>query len=550
MASTEGDKKPVITRFAPSPTGALHVGGARTALFNWAYARGRGGRFILRIEDTDKARSTDEATRGIVRDLQWLGIDWDEGPDADAHGSPSVGLAEGKNQLDPRRVGPFFQSKRLEIYRAHLHRLIDAGRAYEDGGAYRFRMPGADVSFHDEVRGDIIVGAKEIDDFVICKSDGFPTYHFAVVVDDALMGVTHVIRGQEHLSNTPKHVALQEALGFPRPTYAHLPLIFNPDGSKMSKRDKAKAARKAAFKANYADLGAAESDNREHPATKEEIESFFCGSDAALVAAFNAFMSRETDDLQMAARIAEKLGLILPEIDVHDFRGSGYLPDVLCNYLALLGWNPGGDVERFDKSLLVEKFDLSRVQKGDAKFDREKLASFNADTIRQMPGDQLAAAVWSLPGNTAAFDASHRFNGCDDPRFLTFIEAYRPRMQTLRDPLVAGAYFFREDDAIEPDEKAVNKVLLKNDGEGLKLLAEFGEALKGIEPWSGAAAHELIKSFCEQRGVGMGAVAQPLRVAVSGGTVTPPIDATLEILGKESTLKRIEVCLTRCGVKA
>ncbi|MFN9993558.1 MAG: glutamate--tRNA ligase, partial [Phycisphaerales bacterium] len=276
---------PVVTRFAPSPTGHLHVGGARTALFCWAYARRHGGHFILRIEDTDQARSSDESARGIMEDLAWLGIDWDEGPEFTHEGRTIGG--------DPRKVAPFFQARRVELYNAHMMRLIECGRAYpafesseelevkrkaavaakqtyrydraswhafptpqerlarmKDADAkgepyvIRFFAPAEEVVVHDEVLGDVKYAAGEMDDFVIRKADGFPTYHFAVVVDDETMGVTHVLRAQEHLNNTPRHVALQKALGFRTPTYAHMPLICNMDASKMSKRDKAKTARK------------------------------------------------------------------------------------------------------------------------------------------------------------------------------------------------------------------------------------------------------------------------------------------------------------------
>ena len=282
MPASPDTRKPPVTRFAPSPTGMLHIGGARTALFSWAYARGRGGKFLLRIEDTDQARSTPEATRRIVEDLAWLGLDWDEGPDADA---VAAGGDPYENTIGDH--GPYFQSQRLPTYADAVATLLESGRAYRcyktpeqltaerdaaraagkpykyDRGestslsdaqiaeyeaegrpfVIRFRVPDEDVVVHDEVLGDVVTAAAELEDFVIQKSDDFPTFHLAVVCDDEAMNVTHVIRGQEHLNNTPRHVALQDALGFRRPTYAHIPLIFNADGSKMSKRDKAKAAR-------------------------------------------------------------------------------------------------------------------------------------------------------------------------------------------------------------------------------------------------------------------------------------------------------------------
>jgi len=236
--------QPVVTRFAPSPTGLLHIGGARTALFSWAYARGRGGKFLLRLEDTDQRRSSDAAARSILADLQWLGLNWDEGPD------PSIDWADSTETRSPKdhqvgEHGPYFQSQRLDIYNAHIQKLLNAGLAYEDDGAVRFRMD-KPIAFRDEVYGDIKVEQADLEDFVIRKADGFPTFHLAVVVDDVEMKVTHIIRGQEHLSNTAKHAALCDALGVPRPVWVHTPSIMNPDGSKMSKRDKAKVARAAA----------------------------------------------------------------------------------------------------------------------------------------------------------------------------------------------------------------------------------------------------------------------------------------------------------------
>ena len=236
----------IVTRFAPSPTGYLHIGGARTALFNWAFARRHGGTFILRIEDTDKARSTPQATRQIIQDLQWLGIDWDEGPPGSSN--PDVDVYDIKSQLGSH--GPYFQSQRDELYKKYLQQLIDSGRAYEEKGAWRFKMfadgDRKPITVHDLILGDVTKEPGDLEDFIIFKgaaSGSGPTFHFANVIDDATMRVTHVLRAQEHLNNTHKHVALFEALGLTPPKYAHMPLIFNPDGTKMSKRDKAKTAR-------------------------------------------------------------------------------------------------------------------------------------------------------------------------------------------------------------------------------------------------------------------------------------------------------------------
>ncbi len=490
----------VITRFAPSPTGALHVGGARTALFNYAYARRHGGKFLLRLEDTDRKRSTTEAEQGILEDLKWLGLTWDN---------------EGE---EPR------QSQRLDLYQTYFGKLFSGGRIVEeDNGAWRFKVDASeDFVIDDQVLGRVTVPADKVEDFVIKKADGFPTYHFAVVVDDADMGVTHVIRGQEHLNNTAKHMALQQALGLPTPTYSHIPLIFNPDGSKMSKRDKAKAARAAAKQADM-------------PENRFEI-----------VGDVQAFLAGDSDDLATARAIANALNLTLPEIDVADFRASGYLPEVLCNYLALLGWNPGNDLEQFDNAFLCEHFDFDRVGSSAARFDREKLAAFNADFIAALPPEDLATRLWAYGHDTF----NMRFIGPDDEHFSGdrgFAEAYRPRMRTLRDAMEQGAFFFKDDDAIayDFDAKPVKKVIK---GDAFELLAALRDNFEALaEDNFGQAGHEAIKALSEEKGVGMGKIAQPLRVAISGGTVTPPIDATLDILGKDSTLARISHCLAASG---
>lgn len=558
----------VVTRFAPSPTGALHVGGARTALFNWAYARQHGGQFILRIEDTDLARSTRAATLSILRDLTWLGLDWDHGPSPDAEDDPYV------EQIGDR--GPYFQSQRLRTYHKYIEKLIDEGKAYKcfrdaeelaaqraqaraekrdykydrtesvnlthaqvqqyeaEGRPHvvRFKVPENDLIIHDQVLGEVIVQAGELEDFVIRKSDGYPTYHFAVVVDDALMGVTHVIRGQEHLSNAPKHVALQDALGFDRPTYVHIPLIFNPDGTKMSKRDKAKVARAGTVKWI---------EDNDPQNTSDLFEP--AGIDPCQ---FNAFLNKDTDELAVAEALARQLELALPEIDVRDFRRSGYLPGVLCNYLALLGWNPGDDVERFGDDplgFIRDQFSFKRVGKSNSKFDRDKLLRFNHEAIVALPADAFRDKL-----KAHLLKYHHAFTALcqDDARFELFAQAYQPRTHTLSEPAELGAFFVIE--RVEAfDEKAVAKNLTKNDGEGLAILRELRDKLAAIEPWSGEAGHDAIRELAEAKGLGMGKIAQPLRVALTGTTVTPPLDVTLNILGKDATLTRVDDCLKRLG---
>ncbi|MFA9478994.1 glutamate--tRNA ligase [Phycisphaerales bacterium AB-hyl4] len=552
--------KPILTRFAPSPTGSLHVGGARTALFCWAYARRYGGQFLLRIEDTDQARSTEASTAGILRDLKWLGLDWDQGPELDAAG----------HVTEKGDRGPYFQSKRLDLYQQHLDRLLSEGKAYKcfktteqldaerqaarkekraykydstealsltaeqiaayeaEGRPYviRFRMPGEDLVVNDLVLGEVRFPIEQQDDFVIRKADGYPTFHLAVVVDDHEMQVSHVIRGQEHLNNTAKHVALQDALGFDRPNYAHIPLIFNADGSKMSKRDKAKVARAEAKAQGLPSLGVIDDDR------------------------FQAFMNKKNDDIDIAAAIAEKLGLTLPEIDVDDFRRSGYLPEVLNNYLALLGWSPGDNVERFGDDplgFIREKFSLERVGKSNARFDREKLFRFNAEAIVTMDPRAFRQQVYAVN------DVLHEhFEGPDDPKFAMFCNAYQERSRTLVEPMENAMFFFVANDAVAYDEKAVQKVLHKNDGDGLKVLEELKAKFEQIphEGWSAEPLHELVKQHAEETGRGMGKVAQPIRVAVSGNTISPPIDQTLVILGKDAVLRRIERCVRECAAKA
>ena len=484
----------VVTRFAPSPTGFLHIGGARTALFNWLLARQCGGRFILRIEDTDRLRSTDESTRKILEDLHWLGIDWDEGPE--------VGGAN----------GPYFQSQRLEIYAEAVEKLIQAGKAYKcfetpeelaaareasktAGKTYkyegpgkdltaeqirhyeregrpfvvRFVMPRRDVTVHDSILGDVTFKAEELEDFVIRKSDGFPTFHLAVVVDDHLMGVTHILRGQEHLMNTPKHLALQEALGILTPVYAHMPLIFNMDGSKMSKRDKEKAL---------------------------------------------------------------KRGLPPPEIDVHDFRAAGYFPEALLNFVALLGWSPGKDREIMTIEEMTTLFSIERIGKTNARFDREKLRAFNAEYIRGATRDRLHTITRQFLELT-----DYPMKRANDEMLGRLFDLYQGRSRTLVEMAENSRMFFVDRiDAYDP--QAVKKVLVKDPAP--KVLADMRERLGQIELWTRQAIETCFDDYCEHHGLNLGKAAQPIRVAVSGGTVSPPIYETLELLGKERTLARIQ----------
>lgn len=597
-----------ITRFAPSPTGHLHVGGARTALFCWAYARRHTGRFLLRIEDTDQARSSEDAARGILEDLAWLGVNWDEGPDYSAHASTSPGREPGESAHiggDPRAIGPFYQSQRRAIYDAHFDQLLAAGHAYpafdtpdelaamrkaaeaakktfiyrrpaaDDHAAALLRMPtephvlrlrmtGEPITVTDEVLGEVTFPAEELDDFVIRKADGFPTYHFAVVVDDALMGVTHVLRGQEHLNNTPRHIALQRALGLPTPAYAHLPLIFNPDSTKMSKRDKDKAAKKAVKDAgittvtNLIDrLGV---DRLSEPMTGGPARPTRRDAHAAALEALTdddlaAWLKDKQRQLprDTLTAVASALDLSLPEIDVEDFRAAGYLPEVLCNFLALLGWNPGlknadgTDLERFGDDFLAEHFETRRIGKTQSKFDRDKLLAFNADTIQHALTDADFAATW-LAWAERFDEPLAEWARADGARWMIAAAAARPRAKTLRDARDALAFAFADTAAIRYDDNAVAKFLHKGEPVGLSTLAELREVIASIDPWTPAAIDARLHDFAEHSGLGMGKVAQPLRVALTGSSISPGLGHTLALVGKPEALARIDRCLSACAL--
>jgi len=533
----------VRTRFAPSPTGYLHVGGARTALFNYLLARRAGGQFLVRIEDTDQTRNLAEADRRLLDDLRWLGLLWDEGPEV---GGP---------------YGPYHQSERLDIYRAYAQQLIDNGQAYyafetreglealrraaqqrgERGFRYprpkefptdaevrrareegrpavvRFCMPERDFVVHDEVLGDVEVKASELSDFVILKNDGWPTYHFAVVVDDALMRITHVLRGQEHLLNSANHMALQEAFGFPTPAYAHLPIIFTMQGAKMSKREKDRAVRAAAKAAGL---------------VQEQVVAL----SATRLETVRSWLAEDTQlESEALRKLAAFLHVELPEIDIHDFRVSGYLPEVLVNFIALLGWNPGTERERFTLAELCEAFALERVGRKNARFDREKLLAFNTMALEAAPPERALAAFRDF----LSVNPSSPLAGLEDATLARLIEMNRG-LRTFRDIERKAGALFIPDEQIAFDEKAVQKWLRKGDPHGAAVLGELRPALAGLADWSPPAIDELIRGYAERHELGLGKVAQPLRIAVTGGTVSPLIGDTLALLGRERTLARIE----------
>ena len=543
----------VVTRFAPSPTGYLHVGGARTALFNWLWARRTGGTFILRIEDTDQKRNTPTATRQVIDDLRWLGINWDEGPEAG-----------GAN-------GPYLQSQRKDIYDKYVKKLLDEKKAYycfdtpeeleamrkkaedqkgnltylrpkrfpdehdvkkarEQGKTVtvRFAVPQEkSIVVQDMVRGEITFAAGEIGDFIIQKSDGFPTYNFACVVDDYLMKVTHVIRGQEHLNNTPCQQALWQALfpDAPLPKYAHMSVTISDTGGKLSKRERPKALRKAIKTTDDIDLEKlAEAGN----ISFDQLDSFIKG--------------KTTPDMPSIDAMARYLGAALPEINIVDFFKSGYLPETMVNFLALLGWNPGDNREIMPVDELIESFDLSRLTKSNSLFDRQKLLAFNTEHIRMASGEKLLRhlkdylkAVESPAVSADDELLSKIIKLCEGARTLAQIE------QKCR-------FLFLDNDKIEYDDKAIKKVLLKDDG--LAVLSIVRDKLAAMDELTEQAVENMLRRLAEEKQVGLGKIAQPLRVAICGTTISLPIFDSVRMLGKENTLARIDIALNVIPAKA
>ncbi len=532
----------VVTRFAPSPTGYLHVGGARTALFNWLFARRMGGRFVLRIEDTDQKRNTPAAMQQVIDDLRWLGIDWDEGPEV---GGPN---------------GPYLQSQRKDIYEKYVKKLLDEKKAYycfetteelaalrkkaeaeKKGFAYsrpekfpdeqdvkkaraegrpvtvRFAVPqDKALVVEDIVRGEVTFGAGEMGDFIIQKSDGFPTYNFACVVDDYLMKITHIVRGQEHLMNTPGQQEVWRALGFGElPKYAHMSVTVSDSGGKLSKRERPKALRNAIVHMPDIDL---EKLAKIGNLALEELKSFIKGKTIPEMSSIDA--------------MAEYLDVQLPEINVVDFFKSGYLPDTMVNFLALLGWNPGDKREIMSIKELTESFDLSRLTKTNSLFDRGKLLAFNTEHLRQSSKEKLVQhfrdylKVVKSPAASADDEMLDRIiKSCEGARTLADIE-HKSR------------FLFLESGQIKYDEKAVRKVLLK--GDGLSFLKVVREKLAAIEQLTPENVEALLRGLAEEKGVGLGKIAQPLRVALCGTTISLPIFDAVVMLGKEKTLERID----------
>jgi glutamyl-tRNA synthetase len=456
----------VRTRFAPSPTGYLHIGGARTALYSWLHARKHGGTFVLRIEDTDLERSTADSANAILEGMAWLGLDYDE--------------------------GPFFQTQRLARYQEVVERLLREGLAYRcycskdeleslraaqlarkekpryDGRCrlrtgpapagiepvVRFKTPqDGHVVVDDLVKGRVIFENSELDDLVIARSDGTPTYNFAVVVDDWEMAITHVVRGDDHLNNTPRQINILKALGAPIPVYAHIPMILGEDGKRLSKRHGA--------------------------------------------------------------------------VSVMQYREDGYLPEALLNYLVRLGWSHG-DQEVFSVGEMVQHFDLRDIHRSPAIFNPSKLLWLNQHYLKSAEPAHVAHHLsWQL--GRLGIDPT------DGPDLVEVVLAQRERAKTLSEMAANSEFFYKDFDAYEAKDAAKHLV-----PDVLQPLSRFCGRLAGLEEWSPPAIHKLIEGVAEEHGLKLGKLAQPLRVALAGRAVSPPIDVTTFLVGRERSMRRVE----------
>lgn len=460
----------VRTRFAPSPTGFLHVGSARTALYCWLYARKKGGQFILRIEDTDRERSTQEAIDAIIDAMSWLGLNCDE--------------------------GPFFQMQRLNRYQEIAERLLDEGQAYRcycskerleqirieqlakkekpryDGHCrnlkntngslhsssksfvIRFKNPSEGrVTIQDAVHGEVVIQNEELDDLILVRSDGIPTYNFGVVVDDIDMDITHVIRGDDHLANTPRQINIYHALGETVPIFAHIPMILGSDGKRLSKRHGA--------------------------------------------------------------------------VSVQHYRREGILPDALLNYLIRLGWSHG-DQEIFSREEMVDFFDIAHINKAAAIFNDEKLLWLNQHYIKESDPKKAVAELQLHLKDIGVF-TDH------GPQLKDVFIAQRERARTLKEMAEKSTYFYQDFESIDKDAKDKN---LK--GDAAPALKALREALSTLNTWKAENIHSCIAETADKLGLKLGKLAQPLRVAVTGNTISPPIDITCELIGRERVLNRLD----------
>lgn len=477
--------KKIRVRFAPSPTGYLHVGGLRTALYNYLFARKNNGVFVLRIEDTDRSRYVEGAVENLIETLHWAGLDYDEGP-----------RKEGQ-------YGPYIQSERLELYHKYAEQLITEGKAYycfctperllemrkdfEQKGlptkydrtclrlsqqeietklhsgiprVIRMKIPDAStIRFHDVIREDVEFSSEQLDDQVLLKSDGYPTYHLAVVVDDHLMDITHVIRGEEWLSSTPKHILLYQFFGWQLPTFAHLPLLLNPDRSKLSKRQ--------------------------------------------------------------------------GDVAVEDYRAKGYLKEALVNFVALLGWNPGTEQELFTLDELVQQFSLEKVNKAGAVFNIEKLNWLNFEHLRKKPDAEVLSMLKKELANSKYKDKQY-----SDDYLLQVIRAMRERVSFVRDFIEKSPYFFEP--PLVYDEEVIKKRWKEETSAQMKqLVKEFSLLNNPSKEDYEQALHRTAQTL----GVGNGKLIHAVRLAVSGVGGGPGVYDILSILGKDETIRRINTAI-------
>jgi len=464
----------VITRFPPSPTGYLHIGGARTAFFNWLFARQNKGKFILRIEDTDKSRSSEDATRAILESMEWLGLDWDE--------------------------GPFFQSQRYGIYEDFIDRLLSSKMAYHchckpeelekrrgeakskglkprydgkcrdlglgpaPGSVVRLKAPRTGkTGFNDLVKGYISFDNKQLDDLILRRSDGSPTYHLAVVADDIAMKITHVIRGDDHVNNTPRQIHIYQALGEPLPQYIHVPMILGPDRTRLSKR---------------------------HGATS-----------------------------------------------VLAYKDMGYLPQALLNSLARLGWSHG-DQEKFTIEELIEKFSLKNIGKSAGIFNPDKMLDLNAQYIKESETDYLVVEL--IP-----FLDTLGHSNLDREKLFRAVESLKMRSRTLKEMADASIFYFAKE--IYYDEKDENKLF---NIDILGLMEEIRERLEKIEDFNQKVLEDIFRDFLDEKDIKLGRIAQPLRLALTGKTVSPGIFEVMNVLGKEETILRLKNAISYIEKKA
>jgi len=464
----------IVTRFAPSPTGFLHIGGARTALFNWLYARGRGAKFLLRIEDTDRARSTDPAIEAIFDGLKWLGLDWD--------GEPTFQFSRAARHREVAEqllsLGKAYHCYASQEELAEMREKARAeGRSKLYDGRWRDRDPSearpnvkpvirlkapltGETVIEDQVQGRVVWQNEHLDDLVLLRSDGNPTYMLAVVVDDHDMGITHIIRGDDHLTNGARQKQIYDALGWNVPAMAHIPLIHGPDGSKLSKRHGA--------------------------------------------------------------------------LGVEAYRAMGYLPEAMRNYLVRLGW-AHGDQEIFSTDEMVKAFDLPAVGRSPARFDFAKLENLNGHYIRQTADADLVAEVERvLPYAPAGADLAAKLTPALREKLIAAMPGLKERAKTLIE-LIESARYLYADRPLALDDKA--KAVMTADARGM--LAHLSRELAMVDPWSAAGAEAAVRAYAERAGAKLGAVAQPLRAALTGRTTSPGIFEVLAVLGKAESLARI-----------